>query len=129
MAIQYRNARVGDVRTAISVTFTQENEAGVSTAVNITGLAVTVKVVNGATGAVVVAATATGVTVTDAVNGEVDYQLPDAAVANAGIFWMSFIVTQTGFTDTFPVLHNDFQLRVCSDSQSAQAAYDAALTS
>lgn len=128
MSVQYKNWRVGDTRTLLAVTLQQEDESGDTAAVNLTGLTVSVKVINGATGAIVQAATTTGVTVTTAATGKVSFNVPDAVVANAGIFWVSFIVTDSGNTDTFPVLNNELQLRVCSDSVSAQAAYDAALT-
>lgn len=127
MAIQHKNWRVGDTRTLLTVTLQQENEAGVATAVNLTGLVVKVKIINGATGAVVHAASSTGVTVTAPADGKVSFDIPDAVVAEPGIFYVSFIVTESGNADTFPVLHNELQLRVCSDSQSAQAAYDASL--
>lgn len=127
MSVQYKNWRVGDTRTVLAVTLQQADEAGDDVAVNLTGSTVTAKVINAATGAVVQAASATGVTVTTAATGKVQYDVPSAVVANAGIYWVSFIVTTAGNTDTFPVLNNELQLRVCSDSVSAQDAYDAAL--
>lgn len=124
MSVQYKNWRVGDSRTLVAVTLQQENEAGVITDVNLTGLVVAAKVVNAATGAVVHALSTSGVTVTTAASGKVSFDLPDAVVAAAGIFWVSFVVTASGNTDTFPVLNNELQLRICSDTQSAQAAFD-----
>ena len=127
MSIKHKNWRIGDTRTPLYVLLQQENEAGTLAAVDLTGLTVSVRIVDGATGTVIVAATSTGVTVTDAAAGKVTYTLPDAAVVAAGYLFVSFIVTSAGKTDHFPVLHNELQLRVCSHTESAKDAYDAAV--
>jgi hypothetical protein len=59
--------------------------------------------------------------------GRVDVALPDAAVANPGVFWITIVVTGGGKDESYPSLNNEFELRVSSDTVSWQEAYNASL--
>ena len=55
MTAQIHRRRVGDLRTVLPVTLQQPDSSGVLAAINLTGLAVTFKMVNAATGATKIA--------------------------------------------------------------------------
>ena len=59
--------------------------------------------VNAADGTDATAATTTGVTVASAAAGTVNYQFSAGGVDMAGVFWGTFVVTDTAKTDAFPV--------------------------
>jgi hypothetical protein len=99
----------------------------VLTAVDLTGLTVQFKLVNAATGATEIALTSTGVTVTTAATGQVQYDFSAAGVDTAGVYWGTFVVTQSGETDAFPVRTQDLRILIDSDTQTAEEAYQAAL--
>jgi hypothetical protein len=116
-----------DTRTLLSVALRQRNAAGAYEAVNLTGLATPqFKLVNAATGAVVIAATTTGVTVDVAATGYVSYRFASGGVAAAGIFWGYFIVTDSSRTDHFPVDPGGLIIEISSDTVTAKAAYEEA---
>ena len=127
MTQQIHRRRVGDTRTVLPVTLQQPDSAGVLQVVNLTGLTVQFKMVNAATGAAEVALTATGVTVTTAATGQVQYDFSAAGVDTAGIYWGTFVVTQSSETDSFPVRTQDLKICIDSDTQTAEEAYQAAL--
>jgi len=127
MTQQIHKRRVGDTLTALSVTLQQPNESGTLAAVNLTGYDVTFKMVNSADGTEKIAETSTGVTVVTAASGTVNYDFSASGVDEAGIFWGSFIATSSTETDHFPVLHNGLEIHFDSDTQSAKAAYLAAV--
>ena len=113
-----------DTRTLLSATLTQPNEAGVSTAIDLTGLGTPqFKMVNRTTGDVVIAATTTGVTVDDAETGKVSYDFSLAGVMSAGVFNAWFIVTQSTETDHFPVVTDGLRVLIDSDTMTAEEAY------
>ena len=94
--------QVGDTVSALAVTLEQLNVSGVATAVNLTGKTVKVRMVD-AEGTDKIALTATGVTVTTAASGEVQYDFSSGGVDTAGRFYFYWIVTTSGETETFPV--------------------------
>ena len=127
MTQQTHRRRTGDTRTVLPVALVQPNASGVLAAVDLTGLTVQFKMVNAATGATEIALTATGVTVTTAATGQVQYDFSGAGVDTAGVYWGTFVVTQGGETDAFPVRTQDLRILIDSDTQTAEEAYQAAL--
>ena len=127
MTQQTHRRRVGDTRTVLSVSLVQPNTSGVLTAVDLTGLTVQFKMMNAATGATEIALTSTGITVTTAATGQVQYDFSGAGVDTAGVYWGTFVVTQSGETDAFPVRTQDLRILIDSDTQTAEEAYQAAL--
>ena len=127
MSQQIHRRRVGDTRTVLPVTLVQPNTSGVLTAVDLTGLTVAFKMVNAATGATEIALTSTGVTVTTAATGQVQYDFSGAGVDTAGVYWGTFVVTQGGETDAFPVIQKDLKIIIDSDTITGQEAYELAL--
>lgn len=106
---------VSDTRTALAVTLQQLNESGVATAVDLTGKTVEFKLVDSA-GADVVAQTSTGVTVTSAADGEVQYDFASAGVTTAGRYYGYFVVTESSETDHFPAAGRDLVICVEGDA-------------
>lgn len=106
MAAQEQTRQVGDTRTAIAATLTQNGSA-----VNLTGLTTKFTMVK-SEGGVKVAETEDNVSVTDAAAGEIQYSPQAADVDAAGTFHAYFIaeVTATGAQDTFPAKTGDFQI-------------------
>ena len=127
MTQQIHRRRVGDTRTVLPVALVQPNASGVLTAVDLTGLSVQFKMVNAATGATEIALTSTGVTVTTAATGQLQYDFSAAGVDTAGVYWGTFVVTQSSETDSFPVIQKDLKIVIDSDTQSGQEAYENAL--
>jgi len=127
MTQQTHRRRVGDTRTVLPVALVQPNTSGVLTAVDLTGLTVAFKMLNAATGATEIALTSTGVTVTTAASGQVQYDFSGAGVDTAGVYWGTFVVTQSTETDSFPVRMQDLRILIDSDTQTAEEAYQAAL--
>lgn len=127
MSQQIHRRRVGDTRTVLPVALVQPNASGVLTAVDLTGLSVQFKMVNAATGATEIALTSTGVTVTTAASGQVQYDFSAAGVDAAGVYWGTFVVAQSSETDSFPVIQKDLKIIIDSDTQSGQEAYENAL--
>jgi hypothetical protein len=119
--------RVGDLRTVLPVTLQQPDSNGVLQAVNLTGLTLQFKMMNAATGATAIALTSTGVTVTSAATGQAQYDFSAAGVTTAGIYWGTFVLTQSGETDSFPVRTQDLKICIDSDTQTAEEAYQEAL--
>ena len=127
MTQQTHRRRVGDTRTVLPVALVQPNTSGVLTAVDLTGLTVQFKLVNAATGAAEVALTSTGVTVTTAATGQVQYDFNAAGVDTAGVYWGTFVVTQSSETDSFPVIQKNLKIVIDSDTISGEKAYENAL--
>jgi hypothetical protein len=86
----------------LSVTLTQPNEFDVDTIVNLTGLTVKFRMLN-QSGVEVIALTTTGVTVTDATAGEVQYDFGSTSVSAVGRYYGYFVVVDVEKTDHFPV--------------------------
>ena len=127
MTAQVHRRRVGDIRTVLSVTLQQPNESGVAAAINHSGKTIQFKMVNAATNAVKIAATGTGLTVVAAANGTVNYAFSSGGVDAAGVYWGSFIVTESGNTDHVPVKQSDLKIVIDSDTQTGEEAYEEAV--
>ena len=128
MTQQTHRRRVGDTRTVLPVALVQPNASGVLTAVDLTGLSVQFKLVNAATSSTEIALTSTGVTVTTAATGQVQYDFSAAGVDTAGVYWGTFVVTQSSETDSFPVIQKNLKIVIDSDTISGEKAYENALT-
>ena len=127
MTQQTHRRRVGDTRTVLPVTLQQPNESGVLAAVDLTGKTVQFKMVNAATNAVEIALTSTGVSVVTAASGTVNYDFSGAGVDTAGVYWGTFVVTESGETDSFPVIQKGLKIIIDSDTITGQEAYELAL--
>ena len=129
MTQQTHRRRVGDLRTVLPVTLKQPDSNGDLQVVDLTGKTVTFKMINAADGTTKISATSTGVTVVTAASGTVNYDFSSGGVDEAGVFWGTFIVTESGDTDSFPVMQQGLRIIIDSDTQSGEAAYDAAVES
>ena len=127
MTAQVHRRRVGDLRTVLPVTLQQPDSTGVLAAINLTGLDVTFKMINAADGSTKIAATATGVSVVSAAAGTVNYDFSSGGVDAAGVFWGTFLVTESGQTDAVPVRQKDLRIIIDSDTQTGEEAYAAAV--
>lgn len=126
MSQQVHRRRVGDLRTVLPVTLKQPDSNGDLQVVDLTGKSVTFKMVNAADGTTKIAATATGVTVVTAASGTVNYDFSSGGVDTAGVYWGTFIVTESAETDSFPVAQSELKIIIDSDTQSGEAAFRAA---
>lgn len=126
MTQQVHRRRVGDLRTVLPVTLKQPDSNGDLQVVDLTGKSVTFKMVNAADGTTKIAATATGVTVVTAASGTVNYDFSSGGVDTAGVYWGTFIVTESTETDSFPVAQSELKIIIDSDTQSGEAAFRAA---
>lgn len=102
MATEKHAIAVGDTLTPLGCQLKQASTTGTLAAVNLTGLTVKFTMVS-ADGTVVVNEATTGVSVTDAANGKVQYDFQTADVANAGTFYGWFTVYSGSEHDTYPV--------------------------
>jgi len=125
MAIQEHRRRLGDLREAIAVYIKAANEAGVLTAEVITGKTITFTMVNMADGTTKVSAASA--TIDDGATGKASYDFIAADVNTAGKYAASFIVTESGETSHFPAARADLVVLIDSDTQTAEAAYEAAV--
>lgn len=123
MASQIHRRRVGDTRTVLPVQLVQPNVSGVLTPVNLTGLTVYFKMINSADGSDKVVTTVTGIIVDDAATGKVSFDFSEPHVDTAGIFWGTFIVSESGETDAFPVIANELKIYMDSPAKRAEQAY------
>lgn len=126
MTAQTHRRRVGDLRTVLPVTLQQPDSSGALSAINLTGLTVSFKMVNAADGVMKIAATSTGVTVVSAAAGTVNYDFSAEGVDEAGVFWGTFLVTESGQTDAVPVRQKDLKIIIDSDTQTGEEAFDEA---
>lgn len=127
MTAQIHRRRVGDLRTVLPVTLQQPNSSGVLAAIDLTGLTVTFKMINAADGTTKIAATETGVSVVSAAAGTVNYDFSSGGVDAAGVYWGTFLVTESGQTDAVPVRQKDLKIVIDSDTQTGEEAYAAAV--
>lgn len=127
MTVQTHRRRVGDLRTVLPVTLKQPNDAGVLTAINLTGLTVTFKMINAADGTTKIAATSEGVSVVSAASGTVNYDFSAGGVDEAGKFYGTFLVTEGGQTDAVPVKRQDLVIMIDSDTQTGEEAFEEAV--
>jgi hypothetical protein len=117
--------RVGDTTKVYSAVLTYKSIAGVDTAKDLTGLSVTFTMINAATGTTKVSAAAA--TIVTAASGIVSYDFVAADVDTAGIYWGTFIVTETAETDTYPAAPDDGPIWFHAATQTAKAAYESAV--
>ena len=115
MAEQTHTRHITDTRTVLAATIKQPNAAGVDTAIDLTGLTVEFKMLN-QSGVAVIAQTGTGVTVTTAATGEVQYDFSTAGVATAGRYYGYFVVIDTTETDHFPVVARELVICIEGDA-------------
>jgi len=112
MAIHYRH--IDDTITTMATQLTQLNAAGVATAVDLTGLTVKFKL-DDSRGTAVIAETETGVTVTDASDGDVEYDFLAADVDTAGDYVGYFLVYNGAEVSTFPVQESGLIITIFGD--------------
>ena len=118
---------VGDTITVLECYLEAKNATGVLTAKSLAGLDVPqFKMINTVDGVTKVSLSATGVTVVDASGGLVRKDFAAADVDTAGIYRGFFVVTDSEETDHYPAIKNDLLIKIDSDTQTAQEAYDAA---
>ena len=118
--------RVGDTTKVYSAVLTYKSTSGVDTAKDLTGLSVTFTMINAATGVAKVSAAAA--TIVTAASGIVSYDFVSADVDTAGIYWGSFVVTESAETDTYPVAPCEGPIWIHgNDGTKAQEAYAAAV--
>lgn len=127
MTQQTHRRRVGDLRTVLPVTLKQPDSTGDLQVVDLTGKTVTFKMLNAADGTTKISATSTGVTVVTAASGTVNFDFSSGGVDEAGVFWGTFIVTESGDTDSFPVMQQGLKIVIDSDTQTGEAVYEAAV--
>lgn len=127
MTAQAHRRRVGDLRTVLPVTLQQPDDTGILQPISLTGKTVTFKMINAADGSTKIAATDTGVSVVEAADGTVNYDFSAGGVDEAGKFWGTFIVTESGQTDAVPVRQKDLTIWIDSDTQTGEEAYAAAV--
>lgn len=101
MATERHELSVGDTLTPLAVQLKQRNASGVLTAVDLSGLTVKFTMVD-SSGGMVVAETPTGVTVTAAATGLVQYDFQSGDVDTAGTFYGWFTVYNGSEKDTYP---------------------------
>ena len=123
--------RVGDTAPVVNFTCQHRNALNVMVPRDLTGKTVKFKMTNMATGAIVIAETDTGVTKDAGVagTGNYDFATGGAAIATPGIYRMLIRVLESSEPYTFPVHLDDWLLYIDSDTQSAEAAYAAAVQS
>jgi len=92
---------------------------------NLTGLSVTFTMINAATGVAKVSAAAA--TIVTAASGIVSYDFQATDVDTAGVYWGTFIVTESTETDAYPAAPNQGVIWIHSASQTAMQAYAAAV--
>lgn len=106
MAIKIQNRQVGDRRIAIAATLKRFD----GTVVDLSSLTLKFTMVD-SEGGVKVVETATGVTVTSATDGEVQYDPLAADVDTKGTFFAYFIAeTAGGLQDMFPAVKGEFKI-------------------
>lgn len=92
----------GDTRTVLAATLKQPNESGVNVAIDLSGLTVEFSMCD-SDGQDAIGKTESGVSVTTASSGEIEYQFSAGGVDTVGKFYGSFIVSDGGAEDYFPV--------------------------
>jgi len=114
MTIQTHKRHIDDLVTVLPAVLSKKNESGVDTVQDLTGLTVEFKMVN-EYGEEVQAKTATGVTVTDAANGKVQYDFSSGSVDEAGTYYGYFVVTISGEFDTYPAVRGELVILIYAD--------------
>jgi hypothetical protein len=117
--------RVGDTVKVYSAVLMYRDSSGANTPRDLTGLSVTFTMTNAATGVAKVSNAAA--TIVTAASGIVSYDFQAADVDTAGIYWVTFKVTESAETDTYPVLPSEGVIWIHGITQTAQEAYKAAV--
>ena len=117
--------RVGDTTKVYSAVLTAKSTAGVDTSKDVTGLTITFTMINAATGVAKVSAQAA--TIVTAASGIVSYDFQATDVDTAGVYWGTFIVTESTETDAYPAAPNQGVIWIHSASQTAMQAYAASV--
>lgn len=118
--------RVGDTAKVYPFVCKYIDESGETVFRDLTGATVQFSMINAATGVQKVAPSTADVT--DAINGEGEYTFVDADVDEAGIYWVTILVTVSGQEpDSYPVAPNDGIIWIHSATQTAKQAYQTAL--
>jgi hypothetical protein len=120
--------RVGDTVTVYSANLVAKDNSSppADVAKNLTGLTVTFTMINAATGVAKVNAAAA--TIVTAASGIVSYDFQAADVDTAGIYWGSFVVTESAESGTYPASPCDGVIWIHgNDGTTAQQAHDAAV--
>jgi hypothetical protein len=102
MSVEVHKIGVGDTLTPLASQLWQQNASGVLTVVNLAGLTCKFTMVSSA-GTVIVNEATTGVTVTDATTGKVQYDFQTTDVATAGTYYAWWTVYSGTEHDTYPV--------------------------
>ena len=102
MATEKHSISVGDTLTPLGCQLKQLSATGVLTVVNLAGLTVKFTMAN-SVGTVIVNEATTGVSVTNATTGKVQYDFQTADVATAGTYYGWFTVYSGTEHDTYPV--------------------------
>lgn len=115
MPIEKHEIIVGNTLTPLSAALKQRDSSGALVAVNLTGLIVKFKMVD-RLGTIIIAETPTGVTVTDAANGLVEYDFESGNSFPAGDYYAWFTVYSGFEFDTYPASGRGFLIRIRSAS-------------
>jgi hypothetical protein len=113
-----------DTTTVLPVTLKYPDETGTLAVRDLTGLVVKFKMKNMATNQVIVDETTTGVTVTDAVAGEAQYDFSSDEVLIPGIYKAWFVVYDGAESDHYPPDTEGLKIYIDSDLRTAEEAYD-----
>jgi hypothetical protein len=105
--IQVQRRQVGDTRIALAATLVRPD----LTVVDLTALTPKFKMCTAA-GVDKVAETTDNVAITDAENGQIQYNFQDDDVDTEGTFHAYFIIEEGGAQDTFPVDAGLMQVRI-----------------
>ena len=114
MTVQIYDRHINDTNTPMTVELKRRDAEGELQPEDLTGKNVFFKMVD-YEGTVIVEETNSGVTVTDAVNGRVEFDFRDADVDEAGTFYGYFVVYTGSEFDTFPVERRDLKIIIHND--------------
>ena len=130
MTQEIRKIHYGDSQTLISFYVKRNNTAGVATAVDLTSRVagdIKFKLYNAADAVNTIPLTATGVTFTADTTGLVHYDFATGNTIAAGYYNGFFVINPSGQPDTFPIDPGGLRIEISSDTQTAKAAYEAAV--
>lgn len=111
MVVQRQIRHVGDTLSAIAVTCKRPN----GDAVSLSGKTVKFKMVDAEDGTVKVAATSTGVSITGAAAGQVQYSPVAVDVNTPGTYYGYFLVYSGADYETFPTATGDLIIQIAPD--------------
>ena len=118
--------RLGDTAKVYPFVCKYIDEAGDVAYRDLTGATVEFSMINAATGVQKVAPVAASVT--DAIGGEGEYDFASGDVDEAGIFWVTILVSVAGSEpDSYPAAPNDGIIWIHSATHTAKQAYQSAL--